>query len=105
MDKLTKSKVMLNKKIDEINKYVPSDIKFDSISFDDNNGIVLSGETADSKAPAALVANLQMSNNYKNARLMSVTNSQNNNSNANNNVYNFIVNLGDGSDAENNAKR
>lgn len=105
VDKLTKSKVMLNKKIEEINKYVPSDIKFDSISFDDNNGIVLSGETANSKAPAALVANLQMSNNYKNARLMSVTNSQNNKSNANNNVYNFIVNLGDGSDAENNAKR
>lgn len=106
VDKLTKNKVMLNQKIEYISKGVSSDIKFDSISFDDKEGITIIGETANSKAPAAWVANLQMAYNYTNARLISVTNLQDNNSDSSsNNGYKFTVNLGDGSDAKNNTKR
>ncbi|MCD2346465.1 pilus assembly protein PilM [Clostridium guangxiense] len=106
VDKLTKGKTMLNEKIQDINKYVPSDVKFDSIDFDKKGGIIISGETTNSKAPAALVANLQMSDTYKNSRLIKVTNSQDNNSGNNNvsNVYKFTIDLGDGLNAKNNAK-
>ncbi|KOF56227.1 hypothetical protein AGR56_04965 [Clostridium sp. DMHC 10] len=106
VDKLTKNKVMLNQKIEDISKGVSSDIKFDSISFDDKEGITIVGETSNSKAPAAWVANLQMAYNYANARLTNVTNLQDDNSNSSsNNGYKFTVNLGDGLDAKNNTKR
>lgn len=104
VDKLTKNKVVLNQKIEDISKGASSDIKFDSISFDDKGGIMIIGETANSKAPSAWVANLQMVYNYPNARLISVTNLQDSNSNSNNG-YKFTVSLGDGSDAKNNTKR
>ncbi|MFL0252266.1 pilus assembly protein PilM [Clostridium neuense] len=101
VDKLTKNKAMVNVKIQDINKYIPSDIELDEINFDSEKGMVISGETTNGKSVAALVANLQMSDTYKNARLTSIANSQDS---ASQNVYKFTVNLGDGSGAKNNSK-
>lgn len=99
VDKLTKNKIKLNEKIQDVNKYIASDIKVDAIRFDNENGTIISGETANSKAVAKFVADLQTLGKYNNARLITITNDT-----KSGNLYRFTVSLGDGSSAKNNAK-
>lgn len=99
VDKLIKNKVMLNAKIQDIEKYITPDIKVGEIKFDNEGGMIITGETTDGKSPAKLVANLQMLGKYKNARLTSVTNDE-----KSGDLYRFNVSLGDGSGAKNNSK-
>lgn len=99
VDKLTKNKIMLNERIQDVNKYITSDIKVDEIKFDNENGINISGETANSGSPAKFVADLQTLGKYNNARLTTIMNDT-----KSGNLYKFTVSLGDGSSAKNNSK-
>jgi|GEM_PF-1170357 len=99
VDKLTKNKIRLNEKIQDVNKYITSDIKIDEIKFDNENGMTIFGETANSKAAAKLVADLQTLGKYNNARFTTITDDE-----KSGNLYKFTVSLGDGSSAKNNSK-
>lgn len=99
VDKLTKNKVMLNERIQDVNKYITPDIKVDEIKFDNESGITITGETTNGQSPAKLVADLQTLGKYNNARLITITNDT-----KSGNLYKFTVSLGDGSSAKNNSK-
>lgn len=99
VDKLTKNKIMLNEKVQDVNKYITPDIKVDEIKFDNENGITISGETANGESPAKLVADLQTLGKYNNARITTITDDT-----KSGNLYKFTVSLGDGSSAKNNSK-
>ena len=77
VENLEKNRVLTFKQIVELQKSTPMDVSFVSLSYTSDQ-IAISGSTKDYNSPAVFAANLQETELYKNARLISVMSNQGN---------------------------
>jgi type IV pilus assembly protein PilN len=75
IDSIKKGKILLSDKIRGIQKFVPKDLTIKTLTYN-NEVITIDGTTNNYNSISEFVANLQLTDDYKNARINSITNSQ-----------------------------
>lgn len=68
-DNATKTSIIISK----LNSYVPKEITFNSMSFSDSGSISISGESTTYYSIPEFLANLQMSDEFSNAKIINIT--------------------------------
>ena len=79
VDLITKQKINVTDKIKNLAKYTPKDINFSSINLSKGT-INLIGATPNYNSISVLVANLQMSKDYKNSKIININSNDSNKS-------------------------
>lgn len=92
VDYLTKSKIIVTDNLRELEPYVPKDVVFDSLAYS-KIGITIDATAQKMDSISEFAANLQMSNNYKDVRISSITKvSENTTNSAGKESYKFTIN-------------
>lgn len=86
---LTANKVMVADRIRGLEAYIPKEIIFDNISYN-NTLITIQGNSSDFNAISEFSANLQMSQNYSKAEISNIS------FNKGDNTYTFSLNIDNG---------
>lgn len=74
INSIEKEKVLLSDKISGIQKFVPKDLTIKTLNYN-NKIITINGSTNNYNSISEFAANLQLSDNYKNSRINSITSS------------------------------
>lgn len=90
VEMLTKQKVPVTDKIKNIQKYMPKDVVLNNLSYG-NGKFVLNGKTSNYSSISVFAANLQMSEEYRKAKIATIDNKDDKNSSAVS--YEFSINI------------
>lgn len=94
VEHLTQNKIIVSNKIHELEKYVPVDIVFDSLTYSEN-ALTINATANSIDSISEFTANIQMSGAYKNVRVSNIrmeNQTDTSNNTQNNEVYKFTIN-------------
>lgn len=87
INSISKGKILFSDKIKGIQKFIPSDLTIQTLNYS-NRVITVNGITNNYNSISEFVANLQLSDDYKNARINSITSASNQSGSSS---YNFTI--------------